>query len=247
MEGDNLLKYEEKAYNELLNWQRKLRKKSNKFSRISKTAQNKMNQFIPEIVNNIITDAIKTMVQTVLTGSNLISKNNFPKSYSLEEKEKLIHEQLAKYRKTATVEGAGTGAGGLLLGIADFPLLLSIKLKFLNDVAKIYHYDLKNYEERIFLLLVFQLAFSSDEKRIETLNIIENWEIEKTKLKDVDWQTFQQEYRDHIDLVKMFQLVPGLGAAVGAYANYKLLDQLGDTAIFAYRIRYFKYLEQTRS
>lgn len=237
------MNYDEKAYDELLDWQRSIRKKGNIFNRISKQAQNKVNQWIPDKFHTIMTEAIKTMVKSVLTGTNLISKNEFSKTYTLEEKENLIKEQLDKYRKTATVEGAGTGAGGLLLGLADFPLLLSIKLKFLSDVAKIYQCDVSKYEERIFLLLVFQLAFSSDDKRIDTLRIIENWEQEKQRLVDIDWQTFQQEYRDYIDLVKMLQILPGIGAVVGAYANYKLLDQLGDTAIYAYRMRYFNRLK----
>ena len=54
---------------------------------------------------------------------------------------------------------------------------------------------------------------------------------------DLDWREFQQEYRDHIDFVKMLQLVPGIGAVVGALANYNLLDQLGETAKNCYRLR----------
>jgi hypothetical protein len=54
---------------------------------------------------------------------------------------------------------------------------------------------------------------------------------------EMDWRKFQQEYRDYIDLVKMFQLVPGIGAFVGAYANNNLLKQLGETAMNAYRLR----------
>ncbi len=241
------LKYEEKAYDELLDWQRKIRKRGNKFGRMSKNVQNKLNAMIPEKVHQVFSEAVKGMVQSVLSGSNLVFKKPFPEMFTLEEKEEKIKEQLDKYRKTATIEGAGTGAGGLLLGLADFPLLLSIKLKFLYDVARIYQYDLKNLEERIFLLMVFQLAFSSDEKRIETLNIIENWDTEKKRLTDLDWKRFQQEYRDYIDIVKMLQLVPGIGAAVGAYANYKLLDRLGETAIYAYRMRYFNQLKNIKA
>lgn len=241
------MKYEEKAYDELLDWQRKIRKRGNKFGRMSKNVQNKLNAMIPEKVHQVFSEAVKGMVQSVLSGSNLVFKKPFPEMFTLEEKEEKIKEQLDKYRKTATIEGAGTGAGGLLLGLADFPLLLSIKLKFLYDVARIYQYDLKNLEERIFLLMVFQLAFSSDEKRIETLNIIENWDTEKKRLTDLDWKRFQQEYRDYIDIVKMLQLVPGIGAAVGAYANYKLLDRLGETAIYAYRMRYFNQLKNIKA
>lgn len=52
-----------------------------------------------------------------------------------------------------------------------------------------------------------------------------------------DWRIFQQEYRDYIDIAKMLQMVPGIGAVVGAYANYKLMDKLGNTAMNAYRLR----------
>lgn len=53
----------------------------------------------------------------------------------------------------------------------------------------------------------------------------------------MDWYVFQQEYRDHIDLIKLFQMIPGFGAIVGAYANHNILNTLGETAINAYRMR----------
>ena len=89
----------------------------------------------------------------------------------------------------------------------------------------------------MFILHVFQLAFSGEVKRKETFHIIEKWDEKKYEITDMDWQVFQQEYRDYIDLVKMFQLVPGFGAVVGAFANYNLLDHLGETAMNAYRLR----------
>ena len=54
-----------------------------------------------------------------------------------------------------------------------------------------------------------------------------------------DWRPFQQEYRDYIDLAKMAQLIPGIGAVVGVVVNYKLINQLGQTAMNAYRMRLF--------
>ena len=54
---------------------------------------------------------------------------------------------------------------------------------------------------------------------------------------EMDWRKFQQEYRDYIDFAKMLQLVPGIGAFVGAYANNNLLKHLGETAMNAYRLR----------
>ncbi len=55
-----------------------------------------------------------------------------------------------------------------------------------------------------------------------------------------DWRTFQQEYRDYIDLAKLAQLIPIIGAPVGAVVNYRLLQKLGTTAMNAYRMRWLE-------
>ena len=228
---------------ELDSWKRKFSRKSSIFQRVSKQAQTKVNQWIPEKAHNVVTESIKKMVEVTLKGSEWVPLQQVSVKYSLKEKEALMKERMEFYRKAATIEGAGTGAGGIFLGLADFPLLLSIKMKFLSECSAIHGYDPKQYEERLFLLYVFQLAFSSDSHKKHVLDIIENWDVEKEKLKGLDWRTFQQEYRDYIDFVKLFQLIPGVGAVVGAYANYQLLDQLGEVAKYAYRIRYFHDIE----
>jgi len=114
------------------------------------------------------------MVEAVLSGSAYIQKNSEPNRtpISLEEVESKAKNRLEIYRKTAVVEGAGTGAGGIFLGMTDFPLLLSIKMKYLFSVTQLYGYDPNKLEERIFILLVFQLAFSSAEKKKELLETI---------------------------------------------------------------------------
>ncbi|WP_143833237.1 EcsC family protein [Oceanobacillus timonensis] len=234
------MEYETVVLKEILDWRNKMLKKSSLFNQLSKKAQKKMNNMIPEKAHQIITDSIKNMVKATLVGSNMTTKKPKPTELSLFERDEMAKEKLISYRKTAVVEGAGTGAGGIFFGLADFPLLLSIKMKFLFELAAVYGYDANEYEERLFILHVFQLAFSSDEKRKDTFYILENWEQEKGELADMDWRVFQQEYRDYIDLVKMLQLIPGLGAIVGAYANHNLMDTLGETAMNAYRMRQFE-------
>ncbi|WP_077303002.1 EcsC family protein [Virgibacillus pantothenticus] len=232
--------YEQAVQHELLRWRKKMYQKPNLFNQVSKKAQAKINSWIPAKAQRFITDSIKNMVKAILAGSQLTTKQSMIREKSLYKQDELVKEKLVTYRKTATIEGAGTGAGGILLGLADFPLLLSIKVKFLFEAAAIYGFDTKEYEERLFILHVFQLAFSNDETRRQTMNTIENWEQEKQTLVEMDWHVFQQAYRDYIDLVKLLQMVPGFGAVVGAYANYNLLDQLGETAMNAYRLRLLK-------
>ncbi|WP_174730621.1 EcsC family protein [Mesobacillus harenae] len=230
--------YELKAYEEVIMWKRQLLKRSGILKRVSKRAQSKVNQLIPAKVHKVLTEGIKNMVKATLAGSNLTVKKNQANGLSLFERDQLVLKKMGAYRKTAAVEGAGTGAGGFMLGLADFPLLLSIKMRFLFEAASIYGYNPADYEERLFILHVFKLAFSSDDKQRETFRIIEEWDNRGGKAgSEIDWHEFQQEYRDYIDFVKMLQLVPVIGAAVGAYANYSLLDHLGETAMNSYRLR----------
>jgi hypothetical protein len=70
---------------------------------------------------------------------------------------------------------------------------------------------------------------------------MQNWKSVSEHLPDdiqqFDWRSFQQEYRDYIDLAKMAQLVPVIGAPVGAVVNYRLIKKLGRTAIQSYHMR----------
>jgi hypothetical protein len=232
-----MVDYTMKVQEELHFWKRKMTKRSGLISRTSKKAQTKVNGLIPEKFHKVMTESIKNMVKATLVGSTIMTKKGRSSALSLYERDELFKEKLSSFRKTAVIEGAGTGAGGIMLGLVDFPLLLSIKMKFLFEAAAVYGFDTDEYEERLFILHVFQLAFSSEETRKETLSIIGNWEEEKLLIADMDWRDFQQEYRDYIDLVKMFQLIPGFGAIVGAFANYNLLDQLGEAAMNSYRLR----------
>jgi hypothetical protein len=202
--------------------------------------QSRLNNLIPEKVHYAITIAIEKMVKAVLFGTKYITKEAREDS-SLQLREAFVKERIEFYRKTASAEGAVTGAGGFFLGLAEFPILIGIKMKLLFDIASLYGYDVKDYKERLYILHIFQLAFSSQQGRHVVFNRMSDWDsYVKSLPEDVehfDWRTFQQEYRDYIDLAKMAQLIPVIGAAVGAIVNYKLINKLGETAMNSYRMR----------
>ena len=232
--------YMKKMEREMRTWEREMLKTSNLTDRLAKGLQNKMNNMIPDKAHQVITEAIKKMVKVVLFGSEYTTHKPLIGA-TLEHREKKVQDKLDRYKTVAMASGWGTGAGGLLLGLADFPILLTIKMKFLFEIASLYGYDVKEYKERVFILYIFQLAFSSQPSRKAVYEKISHWEAYSKTLPErediFDWRSFQQEYRDYIDFAKMLQLLPGIGAFVGAYANIKLMKQLGATAIQAYRLR----------
>jgi hypothetical protein len=232
--------YEKTMEDELRLWQRKMVRKPGVFNRLSKKLQDKINSWIPEKVHKAITVTIKQMIRAMLFGAEKITRLK-PAHASLEQMDAAAKIKIDEYRKTAAVEGAVTGAGGIFLGLADFPILLAIKLKLLFEIATIYNFPVNDYKERLYMLHIFQLAFSSDQHRREVYLSMQQWDQKAQQLPDdihqFDWRNFQQQYRDYIDLAKMAQLLPVIGAPVGAYVNYQLLKKLGVTAIRAYHMR----------
>ncbi|WP_416149188.1 EcsC family protein [Salipaludibacillus sp. HK11] len=238
--------YLEKVDRELGRWKQKTFRSSSMPAQVSKRWQNKLNDKIPDKIHSVVTESVKQMVRATLASSDYLSNQERVVDQSLEERESLLDKRIEMYKRTAAVEGAGTGFGGILLGIADFPLLLNIKMRFLFEAAKIYGYDSDKMEERLFLLHVFQLAFSKETKKKEVFDNVTNWEetkkawTEEHDLNEVDWKAFQLEYRDFIDLPKTLQLIPGFGAIVGATANYHYLDLLAYHTKNSYRHRLLK-------
>ena len=232
-----MIQYEQMIEQQLDNWTKDMIKPSSFMARMSKQVQTKVQELIPEKAHAVLTETIKKMLQAIVVGSDFIQPKLKDTSLTLQERDERTAKKIEDYKKIAAVEGAGTGAGGILLGLADFPLLITIKIKFLFDAATLYGYDTSKEEERLFILHVFQLAFSSDDHRREIFETIENWD---EVHKQVDWRKLQQEYRDYIDLAKMLQLVPVIGAPVGAYANYQLMNRLGEITMNCYRMRWLK-------
>lgn len=234
--------YERNAQRELKEWQRKMVAAPGFFNRISKRFQTRINQIIPEKIHQAVTAAMKQMINAVLFGARVTSPEpaNHP---TLDMREAIVDERIRFYRNTAAAEGGITGAGGILLGLADFPLLLGIKLKMLFEIATVYGFDVEEYKERVYILYIFQLAFSSDEHRKKIYLKMADWKTHSAQfpetIEQFDWRTLQQEYRDYIDLAKMAQLIPVIGAPVGMVVNYRLLKKLGHTAMNAYRMRWW--------
>jgi hypothetical protein len=226
---------------ELERWQQRMKRKISFTGRLARRLQVRINRAIPEKIHTAITTAIKQMTRAVCLGAEFTTSTPLEHE-TLEERERKVAERIKFYRNTAAIEGAVTGAGGILLGLADFPIWLGLKMKMLFEIAAIYGFDVKNYKERIYLLYIFELTFSNQSHRNKIYSILENWNTHQHSLpadiNDFDWRSFQQEYRDHIDLAKLLQLVPGIGAPVGALVNHRLTNRLGEYAMNAFRMRW---------
>lgn len=201
--------------------------------------QGRINRIIPEQVHATITSVMERMTRTILTGADLTTGAPLIGA-SLADRDRRARAVIDGYRATAAVEGGVAGAGGFWLALADFPALLVIKIKLLFDLSAVYGHEADRFEERLFILALFQLAFSGAEHRAQVFHTLENWDTRDhpADFEHFDWRTFQREYRDYIDLAKLAQMIPVVGAPIGAFVNWRLLERLGDTAMNGYRMRW---------
>lgn len=90
--------------------------------------QLRLNALLPEQVHQAITTTIRQTVRGVLFGSTHTTRRPLVDA-PLATRETEVRARIRDYRTMATAEGAATGAGGFLLGLADFPLLPGFKLR----------------------------------------------------------------------------------------------------------------------
>ncbi|MBK6267339.1 EcsC family protein [Marivirga sp. S37H4] len=227
-------------YHEHWVWRLKMSKRPTLINKVAKGMQHKINRIIPEKVHRVVTKAVKEIIRAVLFGAGFTTFKRLQPG-TLEEVEQLALKKIKIYSSSSAAEGAITGFGGFFSSLADFPLWLSLKMKMLFEIANVYGVDVTDYKERLYILHIFQLTFSSQNHRNAIFKIMSDWEQQKeqlpTDIHEFDWRTFQLEYRDFIDLAKLIQLIPGIGAISGALVNHTYTKKLGKNAMNAYRMR----------
>ncbi len=218
------------------------------FHQWSRSFQKKIDSLIPEVVHEKLAKAVEGMVKSIASGVSLIPQKQqyLDPSLTFVARDQKAQETIQLYKKVAMAEGAGTGAGGLVLSAVDFPAFIAIKFKLLQELSNIYGYNVQDFEERMFIIKVFQLAYAGDVNKTKIYQEIKDWperkqEISQTTYENVmAWREFYSEYRESIELRKLLQIIPGFGAIVGALANRSILDDLAVTAVHVYRMRYLQ-------
>lgn len=234
--------YEAWAQGEVDHWRGRVLKAPGGLDRAARAVQARINRIIPEKVHAVVTDVMQRMTRAILVGADIATFTTAPQATPLSERDRRARRTILGYRATAAAEGGITGAGGFWMSAADFPALIVIKFKLLFELAAIYGHPGEAFGERLFILKLFELAFSGADHRAAVFHGLEGWDARShpQDFQAFDWRTFQQEYRDYIDLPKMAQMIPMIGAPVGAVVNWSLLDRLGDTAVNAYRMRWLE-------
>ncbi len=128
-----MMYYDQTALDSLKIWQKKMLGRPSVMSRMTKGVQEKINKVIPEKIHKAITGAIKQMVRAVLFGA-MHTTSKLERGLLLRDVETKVNSRIEFYKNTAAAEGGITGATGFVGSLADFPILLGLKMKMLFDI-----------------------------------------------------------------------------------------------------------------
>ena len=159
-------------------------------------------------------------------------------------------------------EGGATGAVGFAGLVADVPALLAVSLRLIRQIGICYGFDMASQQEQEYLMHVLRIGSTSNVKaRMESLIALKH--VEQILLK-LSWQKmsrdlarkeisrrsllastrqFAQRMGLHLTERKALQLVPVIGALVGASFNALFVNDVGRSAYMVYRRRRIAEIE----
>ena len=168
---------------------------------------------------------------------------------SLAMVDQIVNGLAAKYRVAGVGEGAvagSAGAGGLA---ADLPVLTTLALRAIGEYATYYGFDIKAKEERLYMLYVLSLACSLDSsakyKVLTEMNLVASriaqnteWEAANKAVLLQSIKKIAEKFGDKLTKKKLMQIVPGIGAVIGAWSSSGLLADICEASCCVYRKRF---------
>lgn len=157
----------------------------------------------------------------------------------------------------AAAEGGAAGAAGLFGLAADIPALFTLVIRLIQQVSVCYGYDPTKPEERDYVIHILRTGSAGDVKaKLEALMFLKQLE---TILLKVSWKKmtadlaakqisqlsllaavrqFAKTLGINLTKRKALQMVPIIGAIVGASFNGTYANDIGRTAFMSYRRRW---------
>jgi hypothetical protein len=227
---------------------------------------------IPASVQDAVAKAIENVLSGLSAATHLISgeetiRAKVARAYSEHGDGLKAADAIAKHYWNRNLvyalgEGGATGAIGLVGLAADVPALLTVSLRLIRQIGICYAYDMKSDAEQEYLMHVLRVGSTSNLKtkieflaglkHIEQILIKTSWKMMSEDLarKEISRLSLvtavrQCAHRVGIQLTKRkaLQLVPVIGALIGASFNALFVNDIGRAAYMVYRRRRIAELE----
>jgi hypothetical protein len=155
----------------------------------------------------------------------------------LEECDRLAFQASTGAQAWATVEGAATGAGGVLTTLIDIPLMFVLALRTILKTGHCYGYSLDREDDRHFVLGIL-IAASSSSLQIKRQRLEDLRQIETMLLEETQEEILGEEALSFLFQLELFEPVPGVGMISGAVLNLFFMRRVDRTARHVFQERW---------
>jgi hypothetical protein len=157
----------------------------------------------------------------------------------LEDCDRLALRVSAAAQTWATIEGAATGAGGVLTTLIDVPLIFVLALRTILKTGHCYGYALDQVEDQQFVLGIL-IAASSSSLHIKRQRLKDLQQIEKALLEETQEEILGEEALSLVFQLEVFEPVPGVGLISGALLNLFFIRRVDRTARHVFQERWLQ-------
>jgi EcsC protein family len=158
---------------------------------------------------------------------------------TLDECDLLAKQISAASQVWASIEGAATGAGGIITTALDMPLLFILALRTILRIGHCYGYTLEGRYEQRFVLGVLITATSgtleTKRTRLAQLEELEDVLFEESQLEILSEEAFSLLFQ-----LEIFEEIPGIGAVSGALLNLGFIRRVDRTARRIFQERWLR-------
>jgi hypothetical protein len=157
----------------------------------------------------------------------------------LEDCDRLAIGVGAEAEAVAAVEGALTGAGGILTTFLDVPLLFVVGLAAIRRIGHCYGYPLEHHKDRHFVLGVM-IAALADSLAVRRERIHQLRELEELLIEETQEDILTEEALSFLFQLEVFEGVPGVGTISGGVLNWLFMQRIEETARMVFQARWLR-------
>ncbi|MGP4075697.1 EcsC family protein [Halobacillus sp. K22] len=177
---------------------------------------------------------------------------------SIDQLSYIAQQQIARGRLYSFAQGGLTGTGGWLLLGLDYPLMMVMNIRAVQLIGLTFGHEMNHPYEMMISLKVFHAATLPKRLQNHAWNELVD-EVNRNEhpyvfegndqLTNESWleQPIKQCFKSMFILMfrkKIFQGLPFISIAIGAYSNYHLTRQVTDFAMKFYQYRYLLDLKE---
>jgi hypothetical protein len=207
-------------------------------------------QPVADVIEYIVPDrlALGAIEAAYKAADRAATKEDLEVSAGVQDSSELRHKSLelcdelsrtvgTAAQSLATIEGALTGAGGIVTALLDAPLLFTLCLSTIIKTGRCYGYLLDKPTDQAWVLGALGVALSSTkEKRITRMARLR--EIEHLLLEETQESIIIEESASLLTQIEIFEDIPVFGAATGALLNLSVAHRTDVTARHLFQERW---------